>query len=126
MGLLRATRSTQAPSNASLVSWSGCFIPSSSSVASVEAFVGRRREQLPNAFYPVEMLGLHEHGAQASECFAIALHRSRMLLPKTNRQFRYRQMQIALRRRFKYLAAQNRRLAGTRGFRRKYDNVEFR
>src|SRR5258706_2468542 len=117
MGLLRATRSTQAPGNASLVSWSGCFIPSSSSVASVEAFVGRRREQLPNAFYPVEMLGLHEHGAQASEGFAIRLHRAQMLLPKTNRQFRYGQMQIALRRRFEDLAALSGRLADARGSR---------
>src|SRR5882762_5626062 len=126
MELLRAPRSTQASRNASLLSWRGRFISSSPSVASVEALVGRRREQLPNAFYPVEMLGLHEYGAQANEGFAIGLHRSQMLLPKTNRQFRYRQMQIALRRRFEYLAAHNRRLAGTRGFRRKYDNVEFR
>src|ERR1700687_3885186 len=97
MGLLRAPRSTQAPRNASLLSWRGRFITSSSSVASVEALVRRRREQLPNAFYPVEMLGLHEHRPQASEGFAIGLHRSQMLLPKSNRQFRYRQMQITLR-----------------------------
>src|ERR1700687_6108378 len=104
MGLLRAPRSTRAPRNASLLSWRSRFISSSSSVESVEALVGRRREQLPNPFCPVEMLGLHEHGAQASEGFAIGLHRSQMLLPKTNPQFRYRQMQIALRRRFEDLA----------------------
>src|SRR6202171_3788652 len=104
MGLLQAPRSTQEPRNASLLSWRSRFISSSSSVESVEAIVGRCREQLPNAFYPVEMLGLHEHGAQASEGSAIRLHRSQMLLPKTNRQFRYRQMQIALRRRFEDLA----------------------
>src|ERR1700674_5756533 len=104
MGLLRAPRSTQPTRNASLVTRRGRFTSSSSSIASVEAFVRRRGEQLPNALYPVEMLGLHEHGAQASEGSAIMLHRSQMLLPKTHRQFRYRQMQIALRRRFEDLA----------------------
>src|ERR1700730_16617087 len=72
------------------------------------------------------MLRLHKHRSQASNRFAIALSRSQVLLPKTNWQFRYRQMQIAPGRRFEYLAAQNRSLADARGFRRKYDNVEFR
>src|SRR5882757_6926612 len=72
------------------------------------------------------MLRLQEHRTQASNRFAIALCRSQVLLPKANRQFRYRQMQIAPGRSFEYLAAQNRSLADARGFRRKYDNVEFR
>src|SRR5467141_899186 len=72
------------------------------------------------------MLRLNEHRSQASNRFAIALCRCQVLLPKTNRQFRYRQMQIASGRSFEYLAAQNRSLAEARGFRRKYHNVEFR
>jgi len=58
--------------------------------------------------------------------FRDRLHRSQMLLPKTNRQFRYRQMQIALRRRFEYLAAQKQKTRWHSRLSRKYDNVEFR
>src|SRR5947208_14269670 len=72
------------------------------------------------------MLRLDEHRTQASNRFAIALCRSQVLLPKANRQFRYRQMQIAPGRSFEYLAAQDRSPADACGFRRKYDNVEFR
>src|SRR6266576_2279490 len=107
--------------------WNGVYRRSLGvSVSSTEDLVGRGGEQAPNAVYPVEMLRLHEHRTQASNRFAIALCRSQVLLPKTNRQFRYRQMQIAPGRSFEYLAAQNRSLADAPGFRHKYDNVEFR
>ena len=51
------------------------------------------------------MFRLHQDGAQASERFAIALHRSQVRFPEVNRQFRYRQMEISFGRRFEYLAA---------------------
>src|SRR5713101_7478246 len=71
------------------------------------------------------MLRLHEHRTQASNRLSFSLGRSQVLRPKTNQQFRYRQMQIAPGRGFEYLAAQNRSLADARGFRRNSYDVEF-
>src|SRR5437588_8484771 len=49
---------------------------------------GSPRKQSPYALHPIEVFRLHQHRTQACECFAVAFHSSKMLLPEMGRQFR--------------------------------------
>jgi len=71
--------------------------------------------------------GFMSTGTQASNRFAIALCRSQVLLPKTNRNSRYRQMQIAPWPQLRISCGSKQKPPLTLlAFGTKYDNVEFR
>src|SRR5580658_1107447 len=72
------------------------------------------------------MFRFHQHGAQASHSFAIALDRAQIRAPKDYRRLRHREMQIALRRSIEDLAGKCGYLADALGARSKDHDVQLR
>src|SRR3989442_1493532 len=103
-----------------------CGLAALESVAGLKDLFSRLGEQFPNAFYPIEMLRLHEHRPQTSDRFPITVHRPQVFFPKRNWEFRHRQMQFVPGRRLKYSAAQCGGLADALGSGGEHDDVQFR
>ena len=72
------------------------------------------------------MLWLHEHGPEASEGIAVALHFAQVFFPKMKRQFRHGKMQVSPGGSVENFAAQSRGFAYAVSAGHKNENIQLR
>src|SRR5271157_834229 len=80
----------------------------------------------PDAIEPIEVLGLHEHGPQASQTESVLLCAFPLPAEKGNRNLRDRQMQVPSGSRLKDFSCEDRGFFHVCRARGKNDDIEFR